>query len=141
MIKNAREIRRKKKVRSKIFGTGARPRLSVFRSNKFTYAQLIDDEQGVTLVSASDKELAHSNLLSLKKTKQTSSPEAKAKNKQSAVKEKLSKIERARAVGDLVAKKAVKKKIVEALFDRGGYKYHGRIRAVAEGARNGGLKF
>ncbi|MEK7149807.1 MAG: 50S ribosomal protein L18, partial [Patescibacteria group bacterium] len=98
---------------AKIFGTQEKPRLSVFRSNLYTYAQLIDDLNGKTLASASTKEV-------------------KEKNK--------NKIQEAEALGELIAKKAIEKKIDAAIFNRGGYAYHGRVKAVAEGARKGGLK-
>jgi len=114
-IKRLARERRHHRVRSKIKGSKERPRLSVFRSNKYNYVQLIDDEKGVTLVSASDLEL---------------------KNKKG-----LTKTERAREVGKLIAKKAKAKKITKVVFDRNGYKYHGRVKAIAEGAREGGLKF
>ncbi len=107
--------RRKKRVRSKIFGTREKPRLCVFRSAKHIYAQLIDDERAHTLVSASDLELK--------------------------IKEKKKKREIAFEVGKLVAEKALKKNIEKVVFDRGPYKYHGRVKALAEGARVGGLKF
>lgn len=106
-------LQRKKRVRAKIAGTKDIPRLSVFRSNKYIYAQLIDDESQKTLVSAS-------------------SPE---------VKEKKVKMEVAEIVGETLAKKALKKKIKKVVFDRSGYKYHGRVAALAEGARKGGLEF
>jgi len=89
-----------------------RLRLSVFRSNKFIYAQIIDDEKGNTLVSADDQ---------------------KSKIK--------SKIERAKETGKLLAEKAIAKKIKKVYFDRGDFRYHGRIKAIAEGAREGGLEF
>lgn len=108
--------RRKKRVRSKVFGTKKRPRLSVFRSNKFIYAQLIDDEEGKTLLTLSEKSLSK-----------------KLGN--------LKKVERAQSVGEEIAKKAKLKKITEVVFDRSSYRYHGRVRALAEGARKGGLKF
>lgn len=111
--------RRKKRTRVKIFGTPERPRLCVFRSAKHIYAQLIDDEKAHTLVSASD--------LELKKRKKE--------------KKKKTKKEIAFEVGKLIAEKALKKKIEKVVFDRGQYKYHGRIKALAEGAREGGLKF
>lgn len=114
-LKRLPKIRRRRRVRAKIFGTAERPRLSVFRSAKHLYAQLIDDEKGKTLVSASDTEI--------KKSK------------------KMKKVEIAHIVGKLIAEKAQKLKIAKIIFDRGPYKYHGRIRAVAEGAREGGLKF
>lgn len=106
--------RRHKRVRSRIFGTKDRPRLSVFRSSKHIYIQLIDDEKGKTIASASDSKLK---------------------------KEKMKKILKAKEVGKLIAKKAKEKKIAKIIFDRGGYKYHGRVKAIAEGAREGGLKF
>ena len=108
---------RKKRIRRKVFGETIRPRFSVFRSNKYIYAQLIDDDKGVTLVSESDLEFKSSSLSS------------------------LSKKELAYKVGESLAKKALKKKIKKVVFDRGGYKYHGRVKALAEGARKGGLEF
>jgi large subunit ribosomal protein L18 len=111
-----KRLRRKKRIRAKVFGTKERPRLSVFRSAKHIYAQLIDDKENKTLISASDLELEKSKM-------------------------KLKKIEKAREVGKLIAKKAKNLKIEKVVFDRGGYKYHGRIKALAEGAREGGLRF
>jgi len=108
--------RRKKRVRAKIFGTADQPRLSVFRSNRYTYAQLINDEKGETLVSVSTREL------------------------KSTVKDQKSKVALAEHLGELVAKKAIEKGIKKAVFDRGRYKYHGRVKAVAEGVRKGGLQ-
>lgn len=101
-------------MRAKISGTAKIPRLCVFRSSKHIYAQLIDDEKSKTLISTSDLEIK------------------KAKDK---------KINLASKVGKLIAKKAIEKKITKVVFDRGGYKYHGRVRALAEGAREGGLSF
>ncbi|MGM0904306.1 50S ribosomal protein L18 [Mesobacillus maritimus] len=114
--KNATRRKRHARVRSKVSGTAARPRLNVFRSNKHIYAQLIDDVNGVTLASAStmDKEV---NLES-------------TGNLDAAVK-----------VGELVAKRAVEKGVSEVVFDRGGYLYHGRIKALADAARENGLQF
>lgn len=112
--KNKKLSRRHKKIRSVIGGTENRPRLSVFRSNKGMYIQLIDDLSGKTLVSANTKELNDS---------------------------KDKKIEISFRLGKLLAEKALKKNINKAVFDRGGYKYHGRVRAVADGAREGGLIF
>lgn len=103
------------RVRSKIFGTAKLPRLSVFRSNTHIYGQLIDDEKGVTLASFSD--------LKIKKTKE------------------LKKTEIAGMVGEELAKKAAAKKIKKVVFDRNGLRYHGRVKALAEGARKGGLEF
>ena len=111
--KKNKQIRRHKKVRAKIQGTKKRPRLSVFRSNKGMNLQLIDDEKSKTIVSASDKEI-------------------KKKDKRVVISFEL---------GKLIAKKALDKKIKTIVFDRSGYKYHGRVKAVADGARKGGLKF
>lgn len=122
-IKREKRFRRHKRVRKKIFGTAARPRLFIFRSNQHIYAQLINDEKGRTLASASD--------LELKSTKKT----------QTAIQGKTRKEAVAYRVGKLIAKKTLEKKIEKIVFDRSGYKYHGRVRALAEGARAGGLKF
>lgn len=103
--------RRKRRVRSKVIGSQARPRLSVYRSSRFIYAQLIDDGKNVTLAAANDKKM----------------------------KPKTSKIARAAEVGKELAAKARAKKITTAVFDKGAYKYHGRIKALCEGAREGGL--
>jgi len=113
---NLIRLRRKRRSRAKIFGTINRPRLSVFRSNSYTYAQLIDDEKGETLVGASTRELTTDNQQLTTKQKQ------------------------AEQLGELVAKKAAEKGIKKAIFDRGSYKYHGRVKAVAEGVRKGGLQ-
>jgi large subunit ribosomal protein L18 len=114
--KNATRKKRHARVRAKLSGTSARPRLNVFRSNKHIYAQLIDDMSGVTLASAStlDKELTL---------------------------ESTSNLEAAQKVGELVAKRAVEKGISSIVFDRGGYLYHGRIQALADAARENGLQF
>jgi len=105
-----KKLRRQKRVRSKL---SDRIRLSVFRSNKYIFAQLIDDKKGETLLSVSEKEL----------------------------KGKLPKTEQAKKLGLLIASKSKKKKISEVVFDRGRFKYHGRVKALAQGAREGGLKF
>jgi large subunit ribosomal protein L18 len=112
---NAQRIKRHKRIRAKISGTAETPRLNVFRSEANIYAQVIDDTKGVTLVSASslDKEI-----------------EGYGGN-----------IQAAEAVGKLVAQRAKDKGIESVVFDRGGYLYHGRVKALAEGAREGGLKF
>lgn len=109
---------RHRRVRQKVYGTPERPRLNVYRSNNHIYAQIIDDTVGQTLVSAStlDKEL---------------------KEKLSSTHDK----EAAKLVGELVGKRALDKNIVQVVFDRGGYIYHGRIKELAEGAREAGLKF
>jgi len=121
-------VRRHKRIRAKVRGTSKIPRLCVFRSNKHIYGQLIDDEKGRTIIVASDSEIKR------KKTQKRT--------------QKNAKIEIAKEVGKLLAKKAIDlpvgksgKKIEKIVFDRGGYKYHGRVRALAEGAREGGLKF
>ncbi len=110
--------RRRLRVRKKVFGTPERPRLNVFRSLAHMYAQIIDDTRGVTLVAAS-----------------TLSPELKG------TLARTGNVEAARAVGELLAKKALEKGIRRVVFDRAGYLYHGRVKALAEGARAGGLEF
>ncbi len=113
--KAALRAKRHLRVRSKISGTAECPRLDVFRSNKNIYAQVIDDTKGVTLVSASSLEKEFNGVGSNK--------------------------EAAKKVGELVAKRALEKGIENVVFDRGGFVYHGRVAAVAEGARESGLKF
>ena len=105
---------RHRRVRSRVFGTKQRPRLSVFRSASHIYAQLIDDENGRTLAHVSSLKLASSG---------------------------MKKIDVAKRVGEELAAAAKKKGIEKVSFDRGGYAYHGRVKALAEGARAGGLKF
>lgn len=112
--KRKRLIQRKKRVRAKVFGTKQMPRLSIFRSNKYVYGQLIDDQKGTTVLSISEKKL-----------------ESKVK---------ATKTEKAKLLGIALALLAKKEKISRAVFDRSGYKYHGRVKAFAEGAREGGLK-
>ncbi len=112
---NKQRLRRHKRIRAKISGTAARPRLDVFRSNQNIYAQIIDDENGVTLLSASTLEKEF---------------EGYGGNKEAA-----------KAVGTMIAKRALERGITEVVFDRGGYVYHGRVQALAEAAREGGLKF
>lgn len=126
--KQEKRKRRHRRVRAKVLGTSAVPRLSVFRSNKYIWAQLIDDSTGRTLAAASDLGIK----LKVKSSK------LKIKNKK--VVAPTIKIMLAEEVGELIAKKALEKKITAAVFDRGGYKYHGMVKAVAEGARKGGLK-
>jgi len=125
--KRQKRIQRHRRVRARIFGRVERPRLSVFRSNKHIWAQLIDDVKGQTLVSASD--------LDVKPKTKTQ----KGKKTKTSVMEK--KISFAEQLGGVVAERAQKKNISKVLFDRGGYKYHGLVKAIAEGARKGGLKF
>ena len=112
-IKEAKRVRRHSRIRASVMGTQERPRLAVFRSNKFIYAQLIDDDKSITLTSASD--------ITDKKGK--------------------TKTERAQKVGADLAKKAKDLKIEAVVFDRGGFNYTGRVKALAEAAREGGLKF
>ncbi len=116
LTKSEKRNRIRRRIRKISFGTAERPRLSVFRSNKEIYAQIIDDQSGNTLVSASsrDKELSE-----VKGTKS----------------------EIATAVGKAIAEKAIKSGIDAVAFDRGGYQYHGRVKSLADGAREGGLKF
>lgn len=123
--KREQRHRRHKKIRAKVLGNAKRPRFSVFRSNQYIYGQLIDDEKGHTLIRGSD--------LDFKKLKNQSLKLKKNK--------KETKIDLAYKVGGLIAKEALKKGIKKAVFDRGGYKYHGRIKAIAEGARKEGLSF
>lgn len=117
--KKRKLYRRRRRVRAKIKGTKKMPRLSVYRSLNHIYAQIIDDEKGVTLASASDREIARS-----------------ARGKKALPKKDL-----AFKVGELIASAALKKKIRKVVFDRGGRIYHGRVKAVAEGSRKGGLQF
>ncbi|WP_046176562.1 50S ribosomal protein L18 [Domibacillus indicus] len=114
--KNKTRKRRHARVRAKITGTAARPRLNVFRSNKHLYAQLIDDANGVTLASASTIEKDFG-------IESTGNQEAAAK------------------VGELLAKRATEKGVAAVVFDRGGYLYHGRVKALADAARENGLQF
>lgn len=118
--KEEKRGRRAARVRAKVVGTMERPRLSVFRSNKHIFAQLIDDNSGKTLASASDKEIK----LGAKKEKGAQT-----------------KVLASTAVGKLLAEKALSGKIAKAVFDRAGYRFTGRVKAVAEGAREGGLEF
>jgi large subunit ribosomal protein L18 len=112
--KPAKRLKRRRRVRSKIRGTAERPRLSIFRSNKGVFAQLVDDISGRTLVAASWTEADFRSLAPM---------------------------EQAKAVGQAVASRAKEAGIESCVFDRGGYQYHGRVAALAEGAREGGLAF
>lgn len=116
LTKSERRLRIKRRIRKKVSGTTETPRLSVFRSNTQIYVQFIDDLKGITLASASSL------------------------NKDIAEKTKITKIEQARLVGQLAAKVALEKGIKEVVFDRNGYLYHGRVKALADAAREGGLK-
>jgi len=116
---NNKSIRRQKiryNIRKKVAGSGQKPRLAVFRSNTGIYAQLIDDVKGVTLASASTKD-------------------------KGVAAQKGKKVDQSKVVGQEIAKKAVALGVTEIIFDRGGYLYHGRVKALADGAREGGLKF
>lgn len=115
---NERRNRKRIRVRKKLSGTSERPRLCVFRSLTQMYAQLIDDVKGVTIVEASSK----------------------SKELAEELKNSKGKITQSKSVGILLAKRAVEKGITTAVFDRSGYNYHGRVKAVADGAREGGLK-
>lgn len=114
MITSKQKIQRQRRVRGKISGTVETPRLSVFRSNNHMYVQLIDDASKKTLLGMSDRQLT------------------KPEGTKSSI---------AKLLGMEIAKKAGEKKITKVMFDRGSYRYHGRVKAVAEGAREGGLQF
>jgi large subunit ribosomal protein L18 len=114
LTKPQQRLRRRRRVRARIVGTAERPRLSVYRSNRGVFAQLIDDAAGKTLTAVNWTE-----------------PELR----------KLDSMEQAKKAGELLAKRAGDSGIKACVFDRGGYRYHGRVKALAEGAREGGLKF
>ncbi len=111
--KQAKYLRRQIRTRAKMSGTAKKPRLTVFRSLSHIYAQAIDDVKGATIVAASDKELTS----------------------------KSNKVEKALALGEVLGKKLADKKINEIIFDRGAYKYHGRVKSLADGLRKAGIKF
>ena len=117
LTKLERRARIRMRIRKKINGTGDAPRLAVYRSNKQIYVQVIDDLKGVTLLSACSKE------------------------KEIAAQTGIKKIDQAKLVGQLLATKCKEKGIEKVVFDRSGYKYHGRVKSLAEAAREGGLKF
>ena len=117
LTKTERRIRIKKRIRKNVSGTADIPRLSVFRSNKQIYIQVVDDTSGKTLFEVSSL------------------------NKEIEGKKNISKTERSKMVGKLLAEEAKKKGITSVVFDRGGYMYHGRIKELADAAREGGLKF
>lgn len=112
-VKQDKRIKRHRKIRKNLHGTAARPRLCVSRSNQHIYAQLVDDDKAKVLLAVSDKDV-------------------KAKGKKSDI---------AKEVGKFIAKKALENKIETVIFDRGGILFHGRVKALADGAREGGLKF
>lgn len=140
ILKQERKSRRQRRTRSKIFGTAMRPRLSVYRSLKHIYAQLIDDEKGKTLAAASDLELKKSKA-SKKKGGQKSRTQTRREKQAEKAEKGSGKTAIAYEVGKLIAEKAVKKQIKKVIFDRGGFLYHGRIKALADGAREKGLIF
>lgn len=113
-MQSQKQLKRAKRIRAKVTGTEDRPRLSVFRSNREIYAQLIDDVKGITLLGVSEKTLSE---------------------------KKGTKIEKAKTLGETLAKLALKKRIKQVVFDKGSYAYHGRVKSLAEGAREGGLQF
>ncbi|KKQ96016.1 MAG: 50S ribosomal protein L18 [Candidatus Levybacteria bacterium RIFCSPHIGHO2_02_FULL_39_36] len=113
LIKRQKKQRRKNRIRKKI--SADKLRLTVFRSNKYIYAQIIDDKKGKTVLSASEKDLKNES--------------------------KVNKVQKAEELGKAIAQKAMSKKIKDVVFDKGAYKYHGRVKALAEGARKGGLVF
>jgi large subunit ribosomal protein L18 len=113
ITKDNRRLRIRRGIRNKVSGTAVRPRLSVYKSNKAIYAQIIDDAEGKTLTAASSFELGVKN----------------------------NTIEHSKNVGAKIAEKAIAAGVNEVVFDRGGYRYHGQVKALAEGAREGGLKF
>ncbi|MDP3804914.1 MAG: 50S ribosomal protein L18 [Candidatus Omnitrophota bacterium] len=110
--KKLNRIRRHKKVRAKISGTSSKPRIAVFKSNQYIYAQVVDDENGKTLLSVSDMEVKTGN-----------------------------KSDKALKIGETLAARMKEKGLLEAVFDRGGFKFHGRVKSVADGLRSGGIKF
>ena len=114
LTKRQQRLRRRRRVRARIVGSAERPRLSVYRSNRGVFAQLIDDDAGRTVASA------HWTEGELKD---------------------LERMEQAKKAGELLAKRATDAGVATCVFDRGGYRYHGRVKALAEGAREGGLKF
>ncbi len=115
-VKSLRRLKIRRTIRRKISGTAQKPRLAIFRSNTDIYAQLIDDSQGLTIAAASSKD-----------------KDIKAQSG--------TKTEKSKLVGAALARKAGELSVKEVVFDRGGYLYHGRVKAVAEGAREGGLQF
>ena len=137
--KRAKRLRRHKKIRARIFGTSDRPRLSVFRSNKHIWVKLIDDSTGFVLVSASDLEVETKKSSSKRVSKKEFSKKLGTGDVAGV---KLdNKLGVGGKVGKLIARKALDKKIKNIVFDRGGYRYHGVIKAVAGGAREEGLQF
>lgn len=115
LLRKTRRIRRKLRIRGKIFGNHDQPRLSIFRSNKYIYGQIIDDLDGKTLASISLNEIKQAH-------------------------EKVSKSEAASKIGEMLAKKAKDAKVKRVVVDRNGYRYHGRVKSFADGLRKGGIE-
>lgn len=124
MTRSALRLRRQRRVRAKVEGTASRPRLSVFRSSRHVYAQIIDDAAGKTLAASNDLMIADKDKEKMKKE------EGRTVNRNVAY-----------AVGKMVAEAAQKKGVTDVVFDRNGFTYTGRVKALAEGARDAGLKF
>ncbi|MDZ7798070.1 MAG: 50S ribosomal protein L18 [Patescibacteria group bacterium] len=122
--KKLKRKKRKIRIRSKIFGTAKKPRLNVYKSNKHIYAQLIDDKKNKTIVSVSDMNTDKAKISKEKKEKEENSGQKAAF-----------------LVGQKIGQKALKKNIKNVVFDRGGFKYHGQVKSLAEGARKAGLIF
>ncbi|NLO70953.1 MAG: 50S ribosomal protein L18 [Porphyromonadaceae bacterium] len=140
--KYKRRERIKMHIRKSISGTAERPRLTVFRSNAQIYAQLIDDVNGVTLASASSLGNVEKGAKKAKATEAAETKQAKeTKTAKTAVKEKITKTQQAANVGKKIAQVALEAGIKEVVFDRNGYLYHGRVKQLADAAREGGLKF
>jgi large subunit ribosomal protein L18 len=133
--KQIKRYRRHRRVRAKVKGTAKVPRLCVFRSASHIYAQLIDDEKGKVIASVNDFKV----VLPKKESKSPKGPDARTEGKDESA--KSGKVAIAYEIGKIIAQKAVEKKIKKVIFDRGGYKYHGRVKALADGARDGGLEF
>lgn len=131
-IKN--KLKRQRRIRLKLKAVSGRPRLSIFRSNKKIYAQIIDDKKGKTLASASEKDLS-------KIRYRTVPDKIRHKTVPDKIKKGATKAEVSQEIGKILAQKAKKAKINKIYFDRGKYKYHGRVKALAKGAREGGLVF
>lgn len=124
-VKKEKRIRRHRRIRARIVGTAEVPRLCVFKSAQHIYGHLIDDQKNQTILSISDFAI-----------KESKTGKKRTKNRKAGDKTAV-----AREVGKLIAEKASAKKIKRVVFDRGGFAYHGRVKALAEGAREGGLKF
>lgn len=140
--KQQKRYKRHRRIRANLKGTSERPRFCVFRTPKHIYAQLIDDEKGKTILSSSDVEIGKLKI-NPPAGRQKSKPHLKSQELRKEKKDivRTTKVAVAYEIGKLTAEKAIEKKIKKVVFDRGGYKYHGRVKAVAEGAREGGLKF